>query len=383
MYQNKNNKYIIDLFCGCGGFALGFHKSGYKSFLAADIDEWSCKSFQNKFKKTKVLNEDITSKEFKLLLKKHIKNVSIEGVVAGLPCQSFSSVGKAQDKYSMQHDKRNFFYKDFFECLKIIKPKFFVFENVKGILSSKPNGVNVFDEILKISNSLGYFTINDKNKMVFDTSDYGVPQVRKRVFVIGLQKKYSHLIEKIYSDLINKLKISKKYTVKDAIGDLPKLMPGEGEEKIEFKITKKNKYLTKIKNSKYLFNHVARSHNSKDRERYKYLSKNNWALRDLKKIRPDLIHHDPEHFHNRYTVQKYNYPGKTIVSHLYKDGNLFIHPDHNQERTFTVREAARIQSFPDSFIFLGSRTEQYKQVGNAVPPLMAEKISKIIKKYCG
>ena len=102
----------------------------------------------------------------------------------------------------------------------------------------------------------------------------------------------------------------------------------------------------------------------------------------MKKIRPDLIHHNPEHFKNRYTVQRYDLPSKTVVSHLYKDGNLFIHPDHKQERTFTVREAARVQSFPDNFVFLGSRTEQYKQVGNAVPPIMAEKISKVLKKYC-
>ena len=381
MYQKKNKKYIIDLFSGCGGFALGFKDSGYESYLAADIDEWSCKSFKNKFKETKVINEDITSKEFKTKLKKYINDIPIEGVVAGLPCQSFSSVGKAQDKYSMQRDKRNFFYKDFFECLKIIKPKFFVFENVRGILNSKPNGVNIFEEILNISKSLGYTTIQDKKKMLFDTSDYGVPQVRKRVFVIGVQKKYSSFIEKIYSDLINGPKESKKYTVKDAINDLPSLMPGQGLEKIELKKIKENKYLKKIRNSKYLYNHVARNHNTQDRQRYKFLSKNNWALRDLKKVRPDLIHHDPEHFHNRYTVQRYDQPGKTIVSHLYKDGNLFIHPDHKQERTFTVREAARIQSFPDNFVFLGSRTHQYKQVGNAVPPIMAKKISRIIKKY--
>jgi len=103
----------------------------------------------------------------------------------------------------------------------------------------------------------------------------------------------------------------------------------------------------------------------------------------IKKIRPDLIHHNPDHFKNRYTVQRYDLPGKTVVSHLYKDGNLFIHPDYKQERTFTVREAARIQSFQDNFIFLGSRTEQYKQVGNAVPPLMAYKLAKVIRKYCG
>ena len=383
MYQKNKDKYIIDLFCGCGGFAEGFERSGYQSYISADFDYWACETFKSRFKKSKVINEDITSDKFKNILKKKIKGIKIEGVVAGLPCQSFSSVGRAQDKYSMAKDKRNYFYKDFFKCLKIIKPNFFVFENVRGILSAKPNGVKIFDNILKLSKKLGYVTLDDTSKMVFDTSDYGVPQTRKRVFVIGVKKKYSKLIPKIYEDLINVQKDKNKYTVKDAISDLPFLRPGEGIEKIAVLKKNKNNYLKKIKNSKFIYNHVARKHNEKDRKRYKYLSKNNWALRDLKKVRPDLIHHDPEHFHNRYTVQRYDLPGKTVVSHLYKDGNLFIHPDHKQERTFTVREAARVQSFPDNFVFLGSRTEQYKQVGNAVPPIMAEKISKVIKKYCG
>ena len=189
MYQKNKDKYIIDLFSGCGGFAEGFKKLKYKSYLAADIDYWSCKTFQTRFKNAIVLNDDITNNAFKSKLRKNLNGSKIEGLVAGLPCQSFSSVGKAQDKHSMQKDKRNYFYKDFFNCLKIINPKFFVFENVKGILSSKPNGANVFNEIIKISKNLGYVTINDKSKMIFDCSEYGVPQVRKRVFFIGLKKK--------------------------------------------------------------------------------------------------------------------------------------------------------------------------------------------------
>ena len=383
MYQKNKHKYIIDLFCGCGGFAEGFERSGYQSYLSADFNYWACETFKKRFKKSKVINEDITTDKFKKILKKEIKNTEIEGVVAGLPCQSFSSVGRAQDKFSMTKDKRNYFYKDFFECLNIIKPNFFVFENVRGILSAKPNGIRIFDNILELSKKLGYVTLDDTKKMVFDTSEYGVPQTRKRVFVIGVKKKYSKFLPKIYEELISIQKDKNKYTVKDAISDLPKLKPCEGIEKTKLIKKNKNKYLKKIANSKFLFNHVARNHNERDRQRYKFLSKNNWELRDLKKIRPDLIHHNPDHFKNRYTVQRYDLPGKTVVSHLYKDGNLFIHPDYKQERTFTVREAARVQSFPDNFVFLGSRTEQYKQVGNAVPPIMAEKISKVLKKYCG
>ena len=165
--------------------------------------------------------------------------------------------------------------------------------------------------------------------------------------------------------------------------DLPRLKPGSGQEKIKFKKKKLNKFLNSVreKNDNYLFNHVARNHNEKDIERYKLLAKIKGELKDLQTIRPELIHHDPKHFKNRYTVQKYDKPGRTVVSHLYKDGNLFIHPDHKQHRTFTVREAARVQSFPDDFQFIGPRTQQYKQVGNAVPPLMSYAIAKIIKKY--
>ena len=124
---------------------------------------------------------------------------------------------------------------------------------------------------------------------------------------------------------------------------------------------------------------MARNHNDKDRERYQILSEHkNWQLKDLQIVRPDLVHHNPKHFGNRYTVQEADKPGKTVVAHLYKDGNLFIHPDSEQARTFTVREDARIQSFPDDFVFEGSRTDQYKQVGNAVPPLMAEAFAETI-----
>jgi len=380
----NNNKKIIDLFSGCGGFALGFHKAGFNTFLAADSDLHSCNTFKSNFKKTTVINDNIISSNFKKKLKKIIASKKISGVIAGLPCQSFSSVGKAQDKNSMKNDPRNFFYKDFIDCIKIINPNFFIFENVTGILSSKPNGINIFADFVKRIQKIGYETIVDKKKLIFNSADYGVPQVRKRIFVIGVKNK--NIINKIYDEL-NSSKIfddkSKYFTIFDAISDLPRLKPGSGQEKIKFKKKKLNKFLNSVreKNDNYLFNHVARNHNEKDIERYKLLAKIRGELKDLQKIRPELIHHDPKHFKNRYTVQKYDKPGRTVVSHLYKDGNLFIHPDHKQHRTFTVREAARVQSFPDDFQFIGPRTQQYKQVGNAVPPLMSYAIAKIIKKY--
>ncbi|MGL5711464.1 MAG: DNA cytosine methyltransferase, partial [Paraclostridium sp.] len=182
-------------------------------------------------------------------------------------------------------------------------------------------------------------------------------------------------------DEIDKGNLKKYRTVKDAIYDLPKILPGEGKEEIDFEPTNWNDYLEEIRDKDFnkLYNHAARNHNDKDRERYRILSENNWQLKHLNEIRPDLVHHDPKHFGNRYTVQDFDLPGKTVVAHLYKDGNLFIHPDSKQERTFTVREAARVQSFPDDFKFVGARTHQFKQVGNAVPPLMAKAIAKAVK----
>ena len=147
----NNNKKIIDLFSGCGGFALGFHKAGFNTFLAADSDLHSCNTFKSNFKKTTVINDNIISSNFKKKLKKIIASIKISGVIAGLPCQSFSSVGKAQDKNSMKNDPRNFFYKDFIDCIKIINPNFFIFENVTGILSSKPNLCCLEPEVFNLS----------------------------------------------------------------------------------------------------------------------------------------------------------------------------------------------------------------------------------------
>ena len=167
-------------------------------------------------------------------------------------------------------------------------------------------------------------------------------------------------------------------TVGEAILDLPKLNPGEGVEKQDIlKPRKMNDYLKRISSpTSPIYNHVARKHNDLDRERYRILSANkNWQLKDLQKIRPDLIHHDPKHFGNRYTVQESNKPGKTVVAHLYKDGNRFIHYDSKQSRTITVREAARLQSFDDDFDFVGAQGSAYQMIGNAVPPQLAKRVA--------
>ena len=171
--------------------------------------------------------------------------------------------------------------------------------------------------------------------------------------------------------------------MREAISDLPNLLPGEGEVKIKFNVRKWNPFLKKIrlKSDCFLYDHVVRNHNKLDRKRFNEMSKNKWTFKELLKNKPNLAHPKKRVFDNSYVVQFWNRPSRTIIAHLYKDGNQFIHPDFKQERTLTVREAARLQSFPDDFYFAGSRTQQYKQIGNAVPPLLSLAIAKCIKNF--
>jgi DNA (cytosine-5)-methyltransferase 1 len=176
--------------------------------------------------------------------------------------------------------------------------------------------------------------------------------------------------------------LEKYVTVRDAIEELPKIFPGQGAKTIPFKSKRNNAFLRTIvkKGSCVLLDHVARNHNDRDIERYRVMSKEHWTFQELLQNRPDLNHEKQRVFGNSYTVQWWDLPSKTIIAHLYKDGNQFIHPDYTQGRTFTVREAARIQSFPDDFVFEGARTDQFKQIGNAVPPLLANAIAKALKQ---
>jgi len=387
---------FVDLFAGCGGLSEGFYKEGFKALLHLEINPTACKTLETRMKyygysdkeiERSVMCDDITRDGLIEDIEKRISE-QVDIIIGGPPCQAFSTVGRAQSPDSMSSDPRNYLFENYLEILNRLQPELFIFENVKGMLTARPQGVKIFDKIITEMRKT-YDVVDDPNILLLNAADYGVPQIRERVIIIGIKKggKIKLKSEEIYK-LIKKTHTidgrsgTKKYvTVRDAISDLPKLKAGTGEDFSYRDDSIKNDYLNKVVSKDGVIrNHIARNHNDKDQERYKILSENKWQLKDLQEVRPDLVHHDPKHFGNRYTVQEFDKPGKTVVAHLYKDGNLFIHPDPEQSRTFTVREAARIQSFPDDFVFEGARTEQYKQVGNAVPPLMAQAFAKVIKK---
>jgi DNA (cytosine-5)-methyltransferase 1 len=337
-----------------------------------------------------VLELDITSKNVISKISNVVGNRNVDLIIGGPPCQSFSTLGRAKDGEGMVNDPRNFLFESYIKVLDKFKPKMFVFENVTGLLSAKINGKLIVNKILK---ELGknYKVVANPNSMVLNSADYGVPQIRKRVIIIGVRKDVNTSPEQIYEGIKkthfdasdkNSGNAKKYVTVKEAIGELPKLKQGEGEKNILFNPTDENDFLKHIRpNSKYeLLDHVSRTHNELDVKRYVAMSKNKWDFSELLEKSPELSHPKARVFNNSYVVQHWNMPSKTIIAHLYKDGNQFIHPDYKQGRTLTPREAARLQSFPDDFVFEGSKTQQFKQIGNAVPPLFAEAIAKSIKQ---
>ena len=388
---------FIDLFAGCGGLSEGFYKQGFKALAHVEIDHTACETLKTRMKyygynsvDRDVLELDITRDDVTECIDNAVDGQNVDVIIGGPPCQSFSSLGRAKDENGMKNDPRNYLFESYVKILNYYRPKFFVFENVTGILTAKINNKHIINTIIeKLSEN--YKVTTKPGAHVLNSANYGVPQIRKRVILIGVRKDISIDVEDVYNSIIkthydpemseNEMVGLEKYvTVRDAIEELPSLLPGEGEKEIQFEYKKNNVFLKRIASKKnILMDHIARNHNDKDIERYREMSKNHWTFQELLDNRKDLCHEKQRVFGNSYAVQWWDLPSKTIIAHLYKDGNQFIHPDYKQARTLTVREVARLQSFPDDFVFEGSRTDQYKQIGNAVPPLLAEAIASAIK----
>jgi DNA (cytosine-5)-methyltransferase 1 len=394
-HKNQEKFTFIDLFAGCGGLSEGFYQHGFEALAHVEIDNAACHSLRTRMEyygysdvHNSVLEMDITKPEVIKRLSEIVGERKVDLIIGGPPCQSFSSLGRAKDDNGMANDPRNYLFESYIKVLNKFKPSVFVFENVTGLLTAKLDGKLISSTIFaKLRKD--YKLISEPNEMVLNSADYGVPQIRKRVIIIGVRKDLKLKPEDIYNGIIkthfdpklqnSKTELNKYVTVKDAIFGLPKLKPGEGQKEMPYKSIHKNEFLQKIANSDKLRDHVSRNLNDTDVKRYSLMSKNKWTFQQLLENRPELNHAKQRVFGNSYVVQWWDEPAKTIIAHLYKDGNQFIHPDHTQGRSITPREAARLQSFPDNFVFEGSRTEIFKQIGNAVPPLLAEAIAKSIK----
>ena len=387
---------FLDLFAGCGGLSEGFYGQGFRAIAHVEKDRYACETLKKRMlyygyngAEKSVLQADITNHDILDKIKQLAGETKTDVIIGGPPCQSFSTLGRAKDDFSMKNDPRNYLFKSYVNILNKLKPKIFVFENVPGLMTAKLNSSLILNNILEELKA-EYNVLGDLKTMLLNSANYGVPQIRKRIIIIGTRKCLKTNPEEVYRNiqithLENASKSIKNFkpfvTVRDAIEELPKIKPGEGKTKSLFNAITNNDYLEKIRPNgmNSLRDHVARTHNVEDVKRYIAMSKYLWDFSTLLLKKPKLNHRKQRLFNNSYVVQFWDKPSRTIIAHLYKDGNQFIHPDPNQGRTLTPREAARLQSFPDNFEFHGSRTQQFKQIGNAVPPMMANAIAKSIK----
>ena len=342
---------VLDLFSGCGGLSLGFKMAGFEISGAIDNDADSIQTFKKNFKKSKSLIKDI-NKINKKEIKKNFSNIDV--IIGGPPCQGFSNANRWQKEYN---DPRNLLFLKFIEFVKIIKPKMLLIENVSGILSrSKGQIINNIKEIL---NENGYKV----DYKLLNASEFGVPQIRKRVFIVG--NRLSSI------DFFENLKKRKKVTVKDAISELYALEKKD-EKKLNGKLDNNYiKYLIK-KNSKVL-NHDIVYPAKSTIEKIKHVKQGeNWQSIPVKLFKNNRNNRHSSAF-KRLKEDDFSVTIDTGNAH-----SNYFHPIYH--RIPTPREAARIQSFTDNFEFIGSRTSQYRQIGNAVPPLLSKEIAKNFKK---
>lgn len=419
--MNDKGLSYIDLFAGAGGLSEGFIQSGYRPIAHVEMNEYAAKTIEtriayyylkengnldsyyqygrNEISREQLL-ELIPDEELKTVINKEMSESTIKGIfqtidtiidekeieqvdviIGGPPCQAYSLVGRAQSSHMlvpMEEDPRNELYKMYVQFLNKYKPRMFVFENVAGIKTAR--GGQAFKNLQKYMRKVGY----EIDYHELNAHDFGVLQSRKRVIIVGWLKGTGYeypSFETIHSDA----------EVWDLLKDLPALTPGESaEEHTMSDMRRLKKYVKeneiRVKDD-VLTGHIARPHTAQDIEIYKrtidlwFENSKHERLKydDL----PDELktHRNRTSFVDRFKVVEGDMDYcHTILAHLSKDGHYFIHPDIDQHRSITVREAARIQSFPDSYYFEGPRTSQFVQVGNAVPPMMAKIIADKIKE---
>ena len=416
---------ILDLFAGVSGLSLGLelfrdnnNKQLFEVFRSVEIDHFACETLRNLHGQDKVIEGDLTKKEIhKQVIDQCKGNVSI--VVGGIPCQSFSLIGARsgddKKKQKFKDDKRDNLFQEYLKIVKEIKPKIIVIENVKGILSKKNNdGTLIIHQIISDFEELGFNFIHKKTGAKYrlvDAANFGVPQKRERVILIGVKTDWKNVeipfIERTHANPLDNTKLLPYVTLFDAIGDLPEVessMTKTGLNKKEIisaekrnkkinsgndnlilnkdlfknhfsELNKSGKQFVRFIHSKNnkMFHHVARNHQRSDIELFRKMKQGETAKDFLKRCSKKdklLVKYKMNSFMDKYRRQSYKFSGTTIFAHLQKDGNRFIHP--TQARSITVREAARIQSFPDWFEFKGPITQKYKQIGNAVPPLLSK-----------
>ena len=382
----------IDLFSGCGGFSLGIENAGFSVAAAIDNDQCAVETYQANFPDTELILKKDLQTFAPLKLSRLMGKKTIDVIIGGPPCQGFSLARKVDGSNhgdSIVRDARRFLFRNFLEYVKYFRPKIFLMENVRGIKTAGQR--KIFNDILIGAKQHGY----QVDETLVRAWEFGVPQKRIRQIFVGvhadlpkfnigdwLKLTHANLAQK------NTEKLKSPVTLWEAIGDLPTLRPGEEKNTYDMSRRKTQfsqygkRYLEDVLNiheSTQLTSHISRAHSERDLRDFKRLKEGESSAQALARGVEMEFPYTREIFKDRYTRQHRNRMSSTIVAHLSKDGLMFIHPTQN--RTLTPREAARIQSFPDTFKFPVARTHQYRLIGNAVPPLLGEALGRAVRHY--
>lgn len=345
---------VIDLFCGAGGLSYGFECAGLNIMLGIDNNDPALETFAYNHRGAKSLNADLSDSKTFEVIDDMIEHKKIDVIIAGPPCQGFSLTGPRNFD-----DPRNKLYLAVFEAVKRYNPKALVIENVTGMATLYDGQIKA--EIIKRFTNLGY---NIKSQILC-AADYGVPQIRKRLIFVGLRKDLGEFV--FPAPVVEK---NEYVTCKDALSDLPSLEKELGAEISEYIMPPQSDYQKKMRGDcNVLYNHVATAHTQMVKDTIALVPEGG----NYKDLPPGVG--ESRKFNEAWTRYHSEKPSKTI------DTGHRNHFHYKYNRVPTIRENARLQSFPDSFVFLGTKTQQNRQVGNAVPPLLGYYLGMEIKKH--
>lgn len=384
----------VDLFSGCGGFSLGLEWAGLRCVAAIDFNKEAIKTFkENHPLVAHALVKDLTAFRPELL-DKLIAPQKVDLIVGGPPCQGFSKarqVDGANHGERLVHDPRRDLYKEFLRYVAYYQPKAFIMENVPGLRSAA--GGEFFTRVQVESRELGYRVIPYE----VDAWRFGVPQKRIRQLFIGTRRELplfipDRYIRPTHAGIGEPLEdgIQPVVTLGEAIGDLPEIAAGDDVFNREYDLDRRKAHIKRYgrryvcdvlgaDKAKLLTAHIARPHSARDLRDFERLKEGENSKQAIARGEDMEFPYDREHFKDRYTKQHRDTLCSTIVAHLKKDGLMFIHPV--QRRSMTPREAARVQSFPDTFILPVEQTHSFAQIGNAVPPLVGKAMGLAINEY--
>ena len=414
MGKKKGKKFtFIDLFAGCGGLTEGFLQSRRFKALAHIEWEWPMvETLRNRLvqkwgysermaardvvhfdiqKTDELLNGHWSEDSIKKYgatnhkyvidggLRKIVGARNVDLIIGGPPCQAYSIHGRAQDKDSMQNDYRNYLFESFVKVVDAFRPKVFVFENVTGMLSAKPGGVHVTERIYDAFANIGY-DIRQPNELpsaVFDAVDFQVPQFRRRVIILGIRRGSGFDLDDLYAAISGERSKKPYKTVRDAIGNLPRILPLDKP----IKGRRANISHEVVQTDFVVEQHLPRYHAPREVGIFR-----DWIVKDMNHAshqeQVEYYYKATGHttLYTKYKNLTWNNPAHTVVAHLSKDGMMFIHPDSEQARSITIREAALLMTFPVDFRFYGSNPYCFKMIGNAVPVNLAKGIAKGLAK---